>query len=146
MKKKRSAPKKTGRPTKLTPEVTTRFLNAIKLGAPYELACNYAGISYNTLLNWKERKEPAFVEFFQELTRAEGAAAVQWLALLEKHAQADGKWAAWKLERRYPESFGRQDKLTIDVNKLDSDIERELAAITAGSQADSAGEAEESIH
>ena len=38
------------------------------------------------------------------------------------------------------------DKVQIDVNKLDSDIERELALITAGSEAGSAREAEESIH
>lgn len=141
------AEKKTGRPSKLTPEVTERFLMAIKLGAPYELACNYAGISYNTLLNWKGRAEPEFIEFFQELTRAEGAAVVQWLAVLEKHGAATGQWAAWKLERRYPETFGRRDRITVDVNQLDSDIERELAAITAGSEAKTTGEAEgESIH
>lgn len=86
-------------------------MNAIKLGAPYELACNYAGISYNTLLNWKEREEPEYVEFFQELTRAEGQAVIQWLALLEKHSHADAKWAAWKLERRYPKDFGRSEKV-----------------------------------
>lgn len=108
---KRKEPKKVGRPTKLSADVTERFLNAVKLGAPYELACNYAGIAYQTLLNWREKKEPEFVEFFEALTRAEGAAAVQWLALLEKHSHADAKWAAWKLERRYPRDFGRLEKV-----------------------------------
>jgi hypothetical protein len=43
--------------------------------------------------------------------------------------------------------LGQNDKLTIDVNKLDSDIERELAAITSRSQTALAGEAEsESIN
>ena len=135
-------PKKNGRPTKLTPEVTERFFTAIKLGAPYELACHYAGITYNTLVNWRERKEPAFLEFFQEVTRAEGAALVQWLAVLEKHKDVTGQWAAWKLERRYPETFGRRDKITIDVKQLDSDIERELAQLTAGSESPLIGEAE----
>lgn len=138
-----------GRPTKLTLEITERFLNAVKLGAPYTLACNYAGISYNTLLNWKERTEQQYVEFFQALTRAEGAAVVQWLAQLEKHSHADGKWAAWKLERRYPEVFGKQDKLTIDVNQLDTEIDVELrrvAQLAAGGETSSTGETEESIH
>lgn len=35
-----------------------------------------------------------------------------------------------------------RDKITIDVNKLDSDIERELAALTAGSQRSIIGEVE----
>lgn len=129
---------KNGRPSKLTPEVTKRFLDAVRLGSPYELACKYAGITYDTLVNWRkrgEKGEDAYSEFFESLSLAEGQAVIQWLAQIEKHSQADAKWAAWKLERRYPESFGRQDKLTIDVNQLDSDIERELAAITAGSQA-----------
>lgn len=40
-------------------------------------------------------------------------------------------------------TFGKPtEKITIDVNKLDSDIERELAAITAGGQAALTGEVE----
>jgi hypothetical protein len=35
-----------------------------------------------------------------------------------------------------------RDRVIIDVNKLDADIERELAAITTGSQATAFGEAE----
>lgn len=35
-----------------------------------------------------------------------------------------------------------RDKITIDVNQLDSDIERELAQLTAGGQAITSGEAE----
>lgn len=134
--------KKNGRPSKLTPEITERFLTAIKLGATYELACKYAGITYQTLLNWRERTEPAFLEFFEALTRAEGQAVIQWLAVLEKHGAATGQWAAWKLERRYPETFGRRDKITIDVKQLDSDIERELAILTAGSEAITSSSAE----
>lgn len=37
------------------------------------------------------------------------------------------------LKGRRPDKY--RERMTIDVNKLDSDIERELAAITAGSQA-----------
>ena len=103
--------KKTGRPIKLTTEITERFLNAVKLGAPYDLACRYAGISHQTLQNWRDRKEPEFVAFFESLRLAEGQAVVQWLALIEKHSHADAKWAAWKLERRYPNDFGRTEKV-----------------------------------
>lgn len=137
--------KKVGRPSKLTPDVTKRFLDAVRLGSPYELACKYAGITYDTLINWRKRaenNEQDYSQFFESLSLAEGQAVIQWLAQIEKHSQADAKWAAWKLERRYPNEFGRQDKLTIDVNKLDSDIDRELAKLAAGSQAQTFGEAE----
>ena len=133
-----------GRPTKYTPETIDKLITAIKLGAPYTHACNYAGISFETFSQWIKK----YPELTEQLKEAEGAAVVQWLAKIEKAAQ-DGNWQAmaWKLERRYPEAFGRKDKVTIDVNQLDSDIERELAAITAGSQAKASGETEgDTIH
>ena len=38
--------------------------------------------------------------------------------------------------------LGQNDKLTIDVNKLDSDLERELALLAAGGETTLTGEAE----
>lgn len=133
---------KVGRPSKVSPEVTERFVQAVQIGATYDIACKYAGISYQTLCNWRERKEAEFVEFFEALTRAEGVAVIKWLAVLEKHGEATGQWAAWKLERRYPETFGRRDRITIDVKQLDTDIERELEIFTAGGQGKASGEIE----
>jgi hypothetical protein len=49
------------------------------------------------------------------------------------------------LKGRRPDKY--RERVTIDVNKLDSDIERELALIAAGSQAGTTGEAEgETVH
>jgi len=48
------------------------------------------------------------------------------------------------LKGRRPDKY--RERIQIDVNKLDSDIDRELAKLAAGSQANLAGEAEESIH
>jgi len=72
-----------------------------------------------------------------------------------KQKGADGRVSIRRAQMRLAESgnpvmliwLGKQylsqsDKVQIDVNKLDSDIERELAAITAGSQANLAGEVE----
>lgn len=130
---------KAGRPTKYTPDTITKLITAIKLGAPYSHACNYAGISFETLNEWRKDKP----ELSEQLKEAEGAAVVQWLAKIEKAAQ-DGNWQAmaWKLERRYPESFGRKDKVTVDVKQLDTDLERELALVAAGGQAITTGETE----
>lgn len=93
------------RPTKYTPEVVKRFCDAVRIGATYELACKHAGISHETLSTWREK----YPEFVESINSAEGAAAVGWLAKIEKAAN-EGTWqaAAWKLERRYPESYGRQ--------------------------------------
>jgi hypothetical protein len=93
-----------GRPTKYTPEAVKKITDAISMGATYELAAGYAGISYDTLNDWRQKK-PQFSEAIKE---AEGRAAVGWLAKIEKAAN-DGQWtaAAWKLERRYPNDYGR---------------------------------------
>ena len=93
-----------GRRSKYTPETVDKLTQAIRLGATYVLACNYAGISQETFSQWRNTKP----EFSEAITQAEGDAAIKWLALIEKHAQEQPQWAAWKLERRYPEMYGRQ--------------------------------------
>jgi hypothetical protein len=100
---------KRGRPCKLTPEVIQRLSEAIKLGATYELACNYAGVTYQTFRSWmikgeNTRRKNKFFELFKAIKEAEGEAAYKWLALIDK-AAIEGSWqaAAWKLERRHRE-------------------------------------------
>lgn len=101
------------RPTKLTPEVKERISQAILMGATYELAAQYGGVSYDTFNEWMKRgagaTEGEFSEFFEAIKSAEGKAVVGWLAKIEK-AATGGNWqaAAWKLERRYPRDYGRQ--------------------------------------
>lgn len=92
------------RKSKYTPETVDKLTQAIRLGATYVLACDYAGISERTFRSWME----AYPPFLQSVKEAEGAAAVGWLAKIEK-AASDGNWqaAAWKLERRYPQMYGR---------------------------------------
>lgn len=89
---------------KLTPDVKERLLQAIRLGATYELACQYAGITRETLRRYRQN-----MAFMAEVEKAEGQAVIGWLAKIEK-AASDGEWtaAAWKLERRYPELYGRR--------------------------------------
>jgi transposase len=101
-----------GRPTKLTSEVQKRICDALSVGATHRLACEYGGISHETLYTWLHKgtdgKAP-YVEFVDAFTRAQGTAAVGWLAKIEQAASA-GDWraAAWKLEKRYAEGYGKQ--------------------------------------
>jgi hypothetical protein len=92
------------RRSKLTPAVQQRICDAIGIGATYEHAAAYGGIHYDTLRQWCATK-PAFSE---ALKAAEARAVVGWLAKIEQAASA-GTWqaAAWKLERRYPQLYGR---------------------------------------
>ena len=94
------------RPTKLTPTTIRLLVEAIKMGATYDLAAQYAGISSSTLYSWmaKGRSQDGgeFVELLEEIKRAEGKGALANLALIQKCAK-DGDWkaSAWILERRH---------------------------------------------
>lgn len=94
------------RKSKLTPKVQSAICAAVEAGATYELAAKAAGVTYETLRVWRESK----AAFSVALDEAEGRAAQRWLRVIERAAVEDGSWhaAAWKLERRYPESYGRQ--------------------------------------
>lgn len=104
-----------GRPSKLTEETKKRLFQAIQLGCTYEHACDFAGISYQTMRNWIKKGEKAtkgkFFDFVADLKKAEGKAVVGWLAHIEKAAK-EGTWqaAAWKLERRYPKLWGKAER------------------------------------
>lgn len=102
--------------SKYTPERVKRFLDAVRLGSTYRLAAAYAGISHETYANWLDSKP----EFFAAVKEAEGQAVVGWLAKIEKAAN-DGNWqaAAWKLERRLPEDFGRKDRQSVELTGKD---------------------------
>lgn len=99
-----------GRPTDFKPEVKEKLLMAIRKGAPYELACNYAGICFTTFRKWvlkaENEKLPEYVQFVKDLKEAEGVTALIWLDKIDK-AMQDGVWqaAAWKLERRHFKHF-----------------------------------------
>lgn len=94
------------RPTKYTPETVAKIIQAIKMGATYELAAQYGGITYKTFNEWMQ--SPSKGEFREDVQKAEGEGAMIWLAKIEK-AATDGVWqaAAWKLERRYPHMYSK---------------------------------------
>lgn len=103
-----------GRPSKFTDDVKAKLVKALKLGATHELAAMYAGIGASTFYAWKKRAEdgdPEYQEFVETLNQSESIGAI---AALEKITDSeDWKAAAWLLERRYPEMYGRQK---LDVN------------------------------
>jgi phage antirepressor YoqD-like protein len=100
-----------GRKTNLTTAVQDAIVQALTLGAIHEHACQYAGIGHDSFykwLRWGETGKAPYADFADAVKRAEGKAAVTWLAQIEQAAR-NGQWqaAAWKLERRYPKVYGR---------------------------------------
>lgn len=117
--------KKMGRPTKFTPEVTSKILTAIRAGNYIETAAAWAGIDKVTLYDWLKQGAAQDAGKFKDFSNAVAEAlAHAEIADLNHVGEAAkrGDWraAAWRLERRNPTKWGRQDapqSVTIETNK-----------------------------
>jgi hypothetical protein len=121
-----------GRRSKLN-DVKEELLKYIALGVPNEHACNAVGINEQTLYNWINRGKEAkrstnqYYGFLEDYKKAKSKSVVRNVAVIEKYARdKDWKAAAWLLERRYPDLFGKREYRTSDVKLSGYDVLREL--------------------
>ncbi|MFY9134057.1 MAG: hypothetical protein WBL79_02815 [Bacillota bacterium] len=107
----------------MTSEVKARLVQAIEAGNYYEAACGYAGITYTTFRNWMIKGENAksgtYREFFEAITRAETVAEVRMVAQWQQHMPEDYRAIRDFLERRFPERWGRKDKVQQEISGPD---------------------------
>lgn len=104
-----------GRPQAYTPERAANIIAAVRKGLPLKLAAAAGGVSYNTFIRWRNEGSnpdgpPHFRQFLNQLRQAEAEAAGRLLALIEKSGRTNWQAASWILERRYPDSFGKDAK------------------------------------
>jgi len=123
------------RPTKLTPEVQDRIMQAVQAGNYLETAANFAGIDGSTLRRWVQKgSAPSAPEpyrtFCTALKSARASAEVRSVALIQQ-AATGGTWqaAAWYLERSYPERWGRtRVEITGDSSGENAPVRVEVSA------------------
>ena len=113
--------KKTGgRRTKLTPEVQEKVVSAIRAGNYAYVAAEYAGISSATFYSWlqqgNEAKRGVYREFLEAVKKAESEAEVRAVAIIQKHMEGNWQAAMTYLERKFPDRWGRKDRLRVDLN------------------------------
>jgi hypothetical protein len=109
-----------GRPSKLTPELTSRLCNLLEKGVSYKTACELSGVAYVTFNEWiKEAEEnidcdPKFVEFSYRIRQAESKCIERALDTVNG-AIDDGNVAAamWLLERRLRKDFARSELIDL---------------------------------
>lgn len=131
--------KKNGRPTKFTPEVTSKILSAIRGGNYIETAAAWAGVNKQTIYDWLRQGAAATTGPFREFSDAVGEAlAHAEIVDLQNVAEAakKGNWqaAAWRLERRNPSRWGRKDRVPVapeDEINYDDLTDEELDHIIA---------------
>lgn len=101
-----------GRKTKYTPTTVKIFLDGIRTGLPMRWAAAHAGVNEDTILLWKHR----YSEFSEQVALAESEFIGRNVRVIQSGADSgDSADAKWLLERRYPQEFGRLERLQIDV-------------------------------
>jgi len=105
-----------GRPSKLTPEVREKIVQALQLCNRRKDAADYAGVNEATLRRWMARgKNPndeEYAAFRQAVIEAEAKAQILAMGCVAKAIRAgDWKAAAWYLERKAPELYSPRSSL-----------------------------------
>lgn len=126
------------RPTLCTPDVTARFLQAVRAGNFIEDAAVFAGIDRGTYYRWLEKAEDPRPEYqvYRDFRDTAIAARTESKVghVLNLHNAGKKHWqaSAWYLERSYPEQFGRRrlevtgaegGPIRVDVEGLEAEIE-----------------------
>lgn len=112
------------RPPLYTPARANLVIDAVRAGLSYKLAAHRAGVSYDTLNRWRRAGDfpgasPELCGFCERLRQAEAQAAERHVSNIEAAGQKDWKAAAWFLERRFPEDFGRAASNTDPLNPFE---------------------------
>ena len=121
-----------GRPSKLTPKIQEEILRVIKSGNYIETACAYVGINKSTFYEWLKRgarekdrvaknprakvrkSEQPYVDFSNAVEKALAQAEIRDVAIIGKAAEENWQAAAWRLERKFPERWGRKEKYALE--------------------------------
>lgn len=126
------------RPSKLTPEVEEKILNAVGTGSSFAGAAGYAGIDASTFHRWmqrgdpdaKERADAPFRTFRRKVEQARDEAEVRDITLIAKAGKTDWRAAAWRLERRMPERYGRAATTEVLPKAPEDDSWRSIGYMT----------------
>lgn len=115
--------KKTGRPTKLTPELLEEVVKYVRTGAYVETAAAAAGVSKVSLYDWLKRGKRGdksnnglYIEFSEAMSQAVAESELRDIALIGKAASRNWTAAAWRLERKHPQRWGRREVQDVHVS------------------------------
>lgn len=106
--------------SKLTPELQEKFCDAIENGDSILGACGYVGIDESTYYKWMKKAEEAkgrskFVKFKECVDKAKAKALHNFEQVITRASTEHWQAAAWMLERRHPNMYGKRDKIEADV-------------------------------
>jgi hypothetical protein len=118
-----------GRPVKLTADLQDEICGAIRAGNYFEPSVIRAGVSKSTAYNWLKRgskeiarvektkggkvskTEAPYVAFLDAVKKAEAEAEARDVAIISKAALTQWQAAAWRLERKHYDRWGRRQAI-----------------------------------
>lgn len=109
------------RKLRISEDLIEKIAKYISEGNYVEVACAASGIGKTTYYRWfdigEKSKSGIYREFRNAIKKAEADAETKYTGVI-KDAANTGQWtaAAWWLERRYPERWGKREKLQVDAN------------------------------
>ena len=105
-------PSPKGRPSKRTPERVAILLDFIRQGNEVWTACTAAQINPVTFRRWVRDNE----EFRQAVALAEAEAEISAVETIVRAKKTNWRAAAFWLERRRAETWGRSDRLRVEAS------------------------------
>ena len=109
-----------GRRTKLTPDTQDNVVKALRAGNSRRDSALYAGISEQTFYSWMSRGregEALYEEFLEAVEKAEAHSVVRNVAIIQRAADETWQAAAWWLERKRPDEWGRRQRYDIGTSE-----------------------------
>jgi len=131
-----------GRPTKLTKELTEEIAQYLRAGNYIETTAALVGINRDSIYEWLKRgaaeqerliknprarlrkREEIYVEFSDTVKKAQAQSEAMLVGLIGKAASKNWTAAAWRLERKFPDKWGRTERNTAQAQ---DDPVKELA-------------------
>jgi hypothetical protein len=130
------------RPSALTPKVAERILSFLRQGNYVEVACKAAGIHKDTFYGWMQRarsgkpEDETYAAFASEVDVALAEAEARDLQTILLASKDTWQAAAWRLERRHPDRWSRNDRMkvegNVEVDVSDDGLLGKLARLVTG--------------
>ena len=108
--------------SKLTLELSEKICSALRAGNYIDTAIAYGGVAKDTYYEWLRRgaratkandtrdTEKPYRDFHDAVEQAIAASEIRDVALIAKAATEQWQAAAWRLERRYPDKWGKRER------------------------------------
>jgi hypothetical protein len=137
---------RTGRPTKLTPQLKDQIVESLKKGLYPETAASLAGVTRETIRLWirqgaaemarrnkgdkPDRSNDIHAELAVEAARAVGHIESELIELVAYAAPTQWKAGAWLLERRFPARWSEKTRIS-EEQAVDALLDRIQGKVTS---------------